>query len=190
MTLLPCQHEAEIKQLLERGHWPQACTQELRTHINSCRACGDLVLVTQAFHSARVASASAASLPPPGVLWWRAQLRRRNAAVERINRPILGAQIFAFAITLLIAVGCVISQAQYSLHWLLSVAGGLGNWLAFVPQSQTFHLEVLWPFASSGSSGLIESIKSIKPNLMYLIPGLGMLAFLSGIVLYLVSEKQ
>jgi hypothetical protein len=188
MTLRPCSHESEIKQLLQRGYWPQACTPELRAHVESCRACGDLVLVTEAFQSARAASASVPSLPPPGVLWWRAQLRRRNAAVERINKPILGAQIFAFAITLLIAAGVVISQANHGLHWLLRLGAGPGNtpgnglldWLATLLQSPTFHLKVLWPLASA------------KPDmsLTYLVPGVVMLAFLSGVVLYLASEKQ
>ena len=175
MTLRSCPHEPEIRQLLERGHWPQACTPELRIHVDSCRACSDLVLVTQAFRSARAISASAAILPSPGVLWWRAQLRRRNAAVERINKPILGAQIFAFSITLLIALGFIISQAKQGLHWI--------SWLASLTQSQAFHWDVLWPFSS------LASMK-FNTSLIYLIPDLALLALISGVVLYLASDKQ
>jgi hypothetical protein len=174
MTLRSCPHEPEIRQLLDCGHWPQACTPELRSHVENCRACSDLVLVTQAFRSARVTSAQAANLPSPGVIWWRAQLRRRNAAVERMNKPILGAQIFAFSITLVIAVVFAISQAKQSMHWL--------SWLASLVQSPVFDWKILWPFTSGW----------FKPDatLLYLVPGLAMLVLLGGVVVYFASEKQ
>src|ERR1035438_4613488 len=87
MMLRRCPREKEVKELVERGHWPQACAPELRAHVNDCRSCGELVLVTSAFQKARIEAAGAAKLGSPGVLWWRAQLRRRNEAVERIGRP-------------------------------------------------------------------------------------------------------
>ena len=175
MTLFTCQHEAEIRRLLELGHWPQSCTAELRAHAESCRACGDLVLVTQAFQGARAESMGQPgnSLPAPGVLWWRAQLRRRNAAVKQIQRPILGAQIFAFALTLLVAVGLVISQARHGVHWLA--------WLESLPQAQAFHWELLW----SSVNGM-----KMDASLGYFIPGVVLLALLSGVVVYLATEKQ
>jgi hypothetical protein len=172
MTLGPCRHEAEIRQLLQLGHWPQSCTPELRAHVAGCRACGDLVLVTTAFREARAMSINAAQLPPPGLLWWRAQLRRRNAAVKRIQKPILGAQIFALAVTLLIATGIVVWQVRDGWNWM--------KWLESVAQSQVFHWEVLWPFASA---------KSVA-GFLSLIPALALLALASGVVLYLGSEKQ
>jgi hypothetical protein len=172
MTLRPCPHEAEISQLLQLGHWPQSCTPELRAHVAGCRACGDLVLVTTAFRGVRTESMNSVQLPPPGVLWWRAQLRRRNAAVERIQKPILGAQIFAFAITLLIATGIVAWQVRDGWNWM--------KWLESVAQSQVFRWEVLWPFASA---------KSVA-GFLGLIPALALLALASGVVLYLGSEKQ
>lgn len=172
MTLRSCSQEAEIRQLLELGHWPQSCPPELRAHVKSCRACGDLVLVTMAFRGARAQSMQAAQLPPPGLLWWRAQLRRRNAAVVRIQKPILGAQIFAFAISLAIAAGFLAWQAREGWNWM--------KWLQSLAQSQVFHWEVLWPFASAKSGA----------SFLALVPALGMLALVSGVVLYLGSEKQ
>lgn len=179
MTLRTCPNEQAIRQLLERGLWPHACPAELLAHAEACRSCNELVLVTLAFRDARAESASAAhiaQLPPPGVLWWRAQLRRRNAAVERINKPIVGAQIFAFAITLLIGVACVLSQAKQGLHWLMLAKG----WLAALPQSLAIHWEVLWP------AGWFKS----NLSLMYLAPCLAMIALLSGVVVYLAAEKK
>jgi len=179
MTLRPCPNEAEIRQLLERGHWPHSASPELCAHASECRACGDLVLITQAFRMARAASLPLAPLQSPGVLWWRAQLRRRNAAVERMNWPILGAQIFALATTLVIAVTFAVSQARHGANWL--------SWLASVAKSPSFdrpdfHWRVLWPFATGW----------LKPeaDLLYMIPGLAMLVLLGGVVVYLASEKQ
>jgi len=174
MTLKTCSFEKEIAQLLARGQWPQAATPELRAHLSSCSSCADLVLVTLAFQSARAASDAVPNLPAPGVLWWRAQLRRRNAAVERVGKPILGAQIFAISVTLIFVVGLVVSQATHGLSWL--------SWLQQIPQPQfaPLSMDSFSPTAlfTSGSTFLV------------LIPLLATLALLSGVVVYLASEKQ
>ena len=174
MTLSPCSRENEVLELLARGHWPQACTPDLRAHLAACRSCADLLLVTQAFQHSRASTAAQANLPAPGVLWWRAQFRRRNAAVERVARPILGAHIFALSITLFVAAALVVSQARHGLHWL--------SWFSQLSQTQTgaLNLQALWP------SGLFNS----GLGLAVLIPLLATLALFSAVVVYLASEKQ
>jgi hypothetical protein len=172
MMLRRCPREKEVKELLERGQWPQACAPELRAHVSSCRSCGELVLVTSAFQKARIEAAGAAKLGSPGVLWWRAQLRRRNEAVERIGRPILGAQIFALAVNLVLAVAFVVWQARNGLAWLTR--------LEQLPQTATLHLGSLW------SSAMLN----FGLDWMVMIPALATLALLGGVVVYLASEKQ
>ena len=44
-------------------------------------------------------------LDSPSLLWWRAQLRRRQAAMEKVNRPMWGAQIAAAVFAVAVAVG-------------------------------------------------------------------------------------
>jgi len=95
MILNGCAYEKEVMQVLSRGGWPAACPVELRTHVNACRSCADMVQVTASFQREREVAASAARIGTPGALWWRAQLRRRNAAVERIAKPLMGAHLFA-----------------------------------------------------------------------------------------------
>jgi hypothetical protein len=172
MRLSACPREKEVKDLVELGQWPQACVQELRAHVDGCRACGELALVTMAFQQARIEAAGAAKLGSPGLLWWRAQLRRRNAAVERIGRPILGAQIFALAVYLLLAVGFVAWQAQHGVAWL--------TWMEQLPQLAALHLGSLWPSVVSGSGW----------SSMVLISAAATLALLGGVAVYLASEKQ
>jgi hypothetical protein len=172
MMLRTCQREKEVKELVDLGQWPQACAPELRAHVDGCGSCRELVVVTTAFQQARAETAGAAKLGSPGVLWWRAQLRRRNAAVERVGRPILGAQIFALAVYLVLAVGFVVWQARSGFGWLTRLEG--------LPQATALHLDSLWTSAVSGSFW--------TPLVM--ISAVATLALLAGAVVYLSSERQ
>ncbi len=130
-----CPREREVSEMLGCGMWPQACGDELRAHVASCRACRELVVVRQAFGRERLQAAGEARLDSPGALWWRAQLWRRNAAIERIGRPLLGAQIFALAVCVTAAVGYVFWLSRRGFDWL--------GWVVELPQA--FHLDALVP---------------------------------------------
>ena len=179
MTLRPCPQEEEIRGLLDAGRWPLAAAPELLTHAESCRSCGEVVLVATSFRSARAVAAQSAQLPSAGVIFFRAQLRQRNAAIERINRPILWAQAFAFAVVLLVAAGIAISQAGRELQWF----AGWGSRFASRSQSPAFHWDLSRSFNPLGSifSGL---------GLSTLLPAVAMLVLLGGVVVYLAAEKQ
>ena len=179
MTLTACPHEAEIRRLIQLGAWPHACAPELRVHAKSCRRCSELVLVTTAFIEARAMSTSAAQLPSAGMLQWRAQLRRRAAAIERIQRPFLGAQIFGSAALLAIAAAFVITQASRGWDW----AQALGGWFLALPHAGPFHLQALWSSTS---------MVMLKPEgiLMYLAPVLLLLVVIGGMVAFLAAEKH
>ncbi len=190
MTFTGCQFESEVRVLLEAGQWPHACPPELRSHVETCRSCSDRVLVTGAFRRASAASARAAVLPAPGILWWRAQLRRRNEAVERIARPIFGAQVFALALFAAVVAGFVVVQAHSGAEWWATVGSdwgsGLGSWLAGLGQWQALHMEALLPAVTAKS---LENLESLG-NLPMLVPGVAMLALLGGVVVFLAAERQ
>lgn len=170
-----CTKEAEIKRLLALGHWPQAAPDELREHAQACLVCSDKILIAQAFRKARSASAAQAQLPSAGVIWWRAQLRKRNAAVERINQPILLAQVFAIAATLCLTGLFVFAELQRGSAWK--------SWFAGTLQSSAFDWKLLWPFGTDGW---------LKPemNAAYLIVGVVMMAICGGVVYFVNSEKE
>ena len=176
MRLAGCAREAELTDLLARGQWPAASSDELRAHVAGCRACRDLVLVRQAFAAERSKAAGEARLEPPGVLWWRAQLRRRNAAIERIGRPLLGAQIFALAVCLAAALAYVFSQARRGFDWL--------DWLAELPRSlhlgAAFHLQALMPESLGKSPWEIWLAVSIAVTV----------ALMGGFIVYMASDKH
>ena len=171
-TTLPfrtCPRHPEVKSLLERGHWPTAATPDLRSHAETCQACTQLVLLTQAFRSDRAQAQTQAAprLEAPGVLWWRAQLRRRNAAIERLQRPIVGAQIFAVALSLIAAVGFLAWQSRQGLAWLEEFTASL-------------HFESLLPAQLQTPLGITALIAAV----------LALIALLSGAVAYTTSEKR
>lgn len=168
-----CPHEKELRQSIANGEWPNACSPELREHMTSCRACGDLALVSTTFQKARAQSLAAARPVPPALVLWRAALRRRNAAVERMGRPLLGAQIFAFAATLIAIAGFVGFEARRGAEWL--------TW-AFWQQS----------FASSAQANGAGSVGFAGSgwNWLVLASVCAMLALIGGAVIYFATDKQ
>ena len=118
MSPFTCTREREVTELLHQGYWPGACPAELRTHVETCRSCSDLVLVTQALQASRRQTLDLPRLESSGALWWRAQLRRRNAAIETVARPILGAQIFALMLLIVVAVGGLVWKGSLVTTWL------------------------------------------------------------------------
>lgn len=116
--MLKCRQELEVREQLERGRWPEGVPAELRHHVAACRRCAEIVELmglTAGFRAARVTAMRQAPLPPPGILWWRAQLRRRHAAVERMGKPLLGAQVFALLMLVSMVAVLAVSEAR-SLH--------------------------------------------------------------------------
>ena len=167
MTFRGCSCEKELRQALQSGHWPAACAPELRDHVHECESCSDLVLVTQAFLLARQHPSEAADVPA-NLVWWRAQLRRRRAAAEKVSAPITVAQIFAWAISLVAAIGFFSSQYQHGLRW--------GAWWSeMAPRIFNFS-----PLANA----------KLDWNFVVLIPTVGALALVAGLVVYLVAEKS
>jgi hypothetical protein len=166
MRLMPCPRENEVRELAEHGQWPVGADGELRTHATACRACGDLLLVAQAFQKARVESLAAAKLPPPGILFWRAQLRRRNAAVERLTRPLLGAEILALVATVMAAFGFAGFEARHGIEWL--------TWLEQFGQSGSLQ----WGALLSQSWAWV------------ILSGFAAVVLVGGLAVYLTSERQ
>jgi hypothetical protein len=171
MTLKGCPRENEVRDLTRSGQWPQACSDDLKAHVAACRVCSDLALVAEAFRKARAESTASARLLPPGILWWRAQLRRRNAAVERLSRPILGAEIFALAFTLLAGVGFIVFEALTSDAWQ--------TWLQQLPQSAAAHWDA---FLATGA---------IDPRwgAIVLLPAVATLVLVGGVAVYMATDR-
>ena len=169
MTFRSCSCEKEVMQALKAGHWPDGCDRVLRTHVEACSRCSDLVLVTEAFQSARIESVHEMPAVSPGLLWWRAQLRNRNTATKKMSAPITIAQIFAWLVTVLSMAVLAASQYRHGLRWQ-------AWWSEFSP-SHALHT-------------FLGGVSKLDWNLVLVAPSLGALILLSGVVVYLVSAKQ
>lgn len=170
MRVGACNREKEVADLVRAGHWPHASSPEMVAHVAACRACSDRILFTQAFRRERAMASGAARLESPGVLWWRAHLRRRNAALQRISRPLLGAQVFAVAVALIAAALFLASQTKQSLGWFA--------WIADIPRA--LHFQALLPQALENAG--------LGPWLF--IAATALITLASGVFLYIASDKQ
>lgn len=115
-----CARSAEVQELLRLGHWPQAAGADLEAHVRECRRCGETVLLTQAFGHARTRSMNEARTEPPALVWWRAQLRRKHEAVQRMERPMRAQMLVVLAVV------CI------GLGLAFRLSGGVTSWRAWM----------------------------------------------------------
>lgn len=156
-----CAHLEEIRHSLAAGHWPHAAAPELRAHAESCSRCAQEVLLTTHFQAARSEIIPVVQPAAASFIWWRAQLRRRNAAITRAARPIAAAQIFALA-AVLIAMAALLAS-----HWQSILALATPDAAASLPATTDFALTPL-----------------------VLTLAIALITTLSGVVLYLTTDRQ
>jgi hypothetical protein len=169
MNLRPCSREAELSAVLRAGQWPDACDPALRNHVEGCDACSEYLVVKTAFMESRAAAIQRPRLQSTGILWWRAQLRRRDEALKQLNQPVSIAGTVALLSTLAVAIGFAVMQWRLCWDWL--------RWLAGASHSESMQLTSLW----TSTSGW---------GLMLLIPCVASVALLGCYVVYLATEKQ
>jgi hypothetical protein len=85
-----CDYEPAVVRAVRIGSW----TEELRAHFAACPVCADAVLIAEALHGE---PAESLEVPAAGLIWWKAQLRRRLDGQERALRPIVWAERGAIA---------------------------------------------------------------------------------------------
>jgi hypothetical protein len=83
-----CAREADVLEALQTSAWPECCGGELRTHVQACSSCTDLVDVVQPLLQEHRAAMLEARVPSSGIVWWRAQMRARREAARTATRPI------------------------------------------------------------------------------------------------------
>lgn len=170
MNFYLCSREKELEATLRQGYWPHACDPGLRTHVQGCRDCQDLVLVAQVLQEAKSHSEEAVPLHSPGLLWWRAQLRRRNEAIQRVTEPLtFTAKIGLVGMLAALCVGV----------WQWNRFADWRNFFQGLSGSSVSHLAEFWRTLSGGSVWMA----------IVVLAGLGTLALFSGWALYLLREE-
>jgi hypothetical protein len=171
MSLFLCSSEKELEATLRQGRWPHACDPELRAHVDGCRDCQELVLVTQTFQKAKSNGEELARLRCPGLLWWRAQLRRRNEAIQTVTEPLARAE--RVGLLGLLAAFCV-------LVWQGSQSAHLPNLFQGLFRSGFSPLQELWA-AASGANVWITVLG---------VAGLSTLALFASFAIFLLRDES
>ncbi|HXS12077.1 MAG TPA: hypothetical protein VN734_05200 [Acidobacteriaceae bacterium] len=160
--MMGCSHTAEVRELLRLGHWPQAAGEDLAAHVRGCRRCAEMVLVTQALGAMKTSSLSETRVEPPALVWWRAQLRRKHEAVQRMERPMRAQMLVVLAVV------CV------GLGLAFRLSGGAAAWRAWI---------------SAGAEGVVQSgVGSLGVGL--LVASAVALAMMAGLAVYLTVERK
>ena len=88
MNPISCPRENEVFEAVAAARWPEQTPVDLRSHVSECTICGDLVEVSQALQASYTEARRNVTIPSPGLVWWRAQMRSRREALRTVLRPI------------------------------------------------------------------------------------------------------
>ena len=160
--MMGCSRTAEVQELLRLGHWPQAAGAELAAHVRECGRCSEMVLVTQALCAAKSGAMSDARVEPPSLVWWRAQLRRKHEAVQRVERPMRAQMLVVLAVV------CV------GLGLAFRLSGGAAAWRSWM---------------SAGAEAVVRSgVGSLGVGLV--VASAAALAMMAGLAVYIGVERK
>lgn len=168
MNFKPCPQISELAAALRDGQWPIGCDPALRAHVEECSRCAELVLIAEALRQDRAAVIESAALASPGLLWWRAQLLRRQRAMQQVSKPISLAGQVSLGVTILSVIGLVFWQGSQLADWVVICTQFLTRLGAYAVWSQ--------------------AVGIFPPVLLML--GLGVLGFFGGFALYLVCQRE
>jgi hypothetical protein len=98
VTAVECPREADVLEAAAAQRWPDRVDEVLRAHVAQCQACADVALIAPLFAAEReTAWQDAAMVPPPEVVWFRAQARARAEAARQAARPVAIMQALGLA---------------------------------------------------------------------------------------------
>ena len=113
-----CEKEMAVTELVQSGRWPEACDAALRSHVESCAVCSEVVLVAGLLQEANSSLLAEVKLPDAGLVWWKAQLRARREAAELATRPIALAEKFALACGMAVLLAFIVWKRADLHAWL------------------------------------------------------------------------
>ncbi len=123
---MKCEREQQVIAATRNGLWASS----LRAHVRHCALCTQTELIVTSLREDAARAERLVDLPPAGMVWRRAQARRRERAVQRAaRRPflIVGALGAIYSFVLLL---WGISQIPQSIYRLFIAAPGLNEHVA------------------------------------------------------------
>ncbi len=95
-----CAFEQTVVKSLKSG----LVSEEISEHIKACADCLETAKVMQFFQTNLPRESPPKNLPAAGLVWWKFRLREKQRRAERVEQPILIAQIAAGFVALIIIV--------------------------------------------------------------------------------------
>ena len=135
MSAPECSREQDVINAVVTGQWPDRCEASLAVHAAECAVCKELVEVTSVMRLDREGLHDEMSLPSAGQVWWRAAIRARLEASQRVARPVS----WIFGISSACAAGLAIALVQLLWSPMRVAWGGssLGAWAAWLDLEST-----------------------------------------------------
>jgi hypothetical protein len=144
-----CPRSADVAAAVVGGDLLRAGDTELHQHVALCESCGDLAMVMSSLRAERDRSRRAAPVPAAGLVWWRAQLRRRQEAASAAAAPVTIVHAITLAFALMLAV---------------FFAWTAGRW-AGMPDL-AFHVPALPAWLAAPASDAADSSASVRYGLI------------------------
>jgi hypothetical protein len=108
MTVQSCPHENSVITAILAGRWPDQCDESLHAHAAQCETCRELVEVVSLLRADRRQLHDEMRVPSAGQIWWRAAIRARLEASERVGRPLS----WVFGVLVASVVGLTLAVAE------------------------------------------------------------------------------
>lgn len=170
MNRVYCERESEILEALRRGE----VGPELATHAASCAICTDTLAVSEFFKADRAVALAqqchserseepwqhsntgrvnestqfCTALPDSDFLWWKAQLARKQIAVERATRSIALVKKLSYV------------GAAAAALWLVFAPGHLGSIFSVLSKRD------IWPVSALSQTALLLGIAALVFTLL------------------------
>ena len=143
-----CTRERDVLDALAADCAVQEWADELRTHVDACTICRDIVAVALPLLQEHRAAVDGAHPPSSGIVWWRATMRARQEATQAATRPITVVQGVALASAAALFMMVLSAAAPTLFGWFgaLSTSGGIGEFFT-LPQIE---LSSLMPTTGTG----------------------------------------
>jgi hypothetical protein len=143
-----CTREQDVLDALTADCAVQDWGDELRTHVEACAICRDIVAVALPLLQEHHAAVDDAHPPSSGIVWWRATMRARQEAAQAATRPITVVQGVALASGAAVFMMILSAAAPTLSGWFggLSTFGGISEFFT-LPQVD---LSSLMPTTGTG----------------------------------------
>jgi len=118
MSVRACAWEPEALRAIAESRGSEHLEEDLREHLAGCGNCADLFEVGIALARDRESAVRSAPVPPPGIVWWRMQLRMRRETEDAARRTVTFVQGVILGTCSLAALGVLIWVSAPLQSWL------------------------------------------------------------------------